>query len=712
MAAPFMPDAFRRIAPEVANKVQDNVARMGMSPRQLELNRRWSYYCCAQYDARVTDWDGTPRVDPVEREAIASAAFLPPGFYDAGGQLNDMPLQFRRPTAPYNLGRVIVDRFTGLLFSERRHPKLAAIGDPDTEDYVNALAEECRLWMTMVIARGYGGATGTAVVGFMFLDGKPTLEIHDPRWTLPRWKDRDRLVIAAIEKRYQFPKEVKNVETGEWETVWFWYRRIIDDTLDIVYEPVEVGDGEEPEWKRQTLVEHNLGFCPVVWIQNLPVLDDIDGEPDILGIYDNIETIDKLLAQAVRGTIANCDPTPVMEGIENTEVPSQIRKGSGNLIKLPKGTFRYAEITGEGPKAALELADKQRAFALEVAQCVLDHPDMAGRRTATEIERIYSSMLSKADILREQYGQRGVLALVRMMVAAIRQREGRATRDGDQIVREAIFLPPRVDDDGKLKPRKLGKSGAQLTLAWPGYFEPSVEDAQQATQAANTAKIGQLIDEDHASKFVATYFNVEDVPAMLAKMKQAKLAEQQGMTNQIMSGLPGAAPQPGGVAPRINPVTGKMQVPFGARAGAAGKPQEPQEYTQYELDSGLVTRGQWAESKGLPPPKDPDLTVPEFKAKYAKEFLAAVGTEDQDLGAQVLEDEYGIKPPPQPGGPPGGGGPPPKGVRSGHTQGNSPPHGGQPGGNAQGGPQGGNGSRTGPPPKPGGGVRPPRPPRQ
>jgi hypothetical protein len=121
-----------------------------MSPRQLELNRRWSYYCCAQYDARRTDWDGTRRVDSIERETIATAGFIPPGFYDVGGQMNELPLKFRRPTAPYHLVRAIVDRFTGLLFSERRHPQLRVDGDPVTEDFVHGLSEVARIWPSMI----------------------------------------------------------------------------------------------------------------------------------------------------------------------------------------------------------------------------------------------------------------------------------------------------------------------------------------------------------------------------------------------------------------------------------------------------------------------------------------------------------------------------------------------------------------------------------
>ncbi len=190
---------------EDVGEAMQRISRLGMSPRQMMLNHLWSWYRCENYAARRIDWNGREVTDPIEHEAIAHAGFIPPGFYDAG---EGYPLKFRKPTAPYRLVRVIVDRFTGLLFSERHHPQVQVDGDPDTEDYVGALIEAGRLWPEMIQARNYGGATGTVALGFQFVDGVIEFESHDPRWCKPTFTDRSKLKLKSIEKKYMYPEEL------------------------------------------------------------------------------------------------------------------------------------------------------------------------------------------------------------------------------------------------------------------------------------------------------------------------------------------------------------------------------------------------------------------------------------------------------------------------------------------------------------------------
>jgi len=528
------PYGAKRVQEEVSQRLNDKVRRLGLSPRQQVLNELWAHYRCMFYDARSVEWDGSKRQVGVEREAIATCGFIPPGFYDAGGKM--LPLRFRRPSAPYALPKVIVDRFTGLLFSERRNPRLRCPGDPDTEDYVQALAEAGRLWPAMMLARTYGGALGSVAVGFQVYDGKPMFEVHDPRWLIPDFEDMFSLKLRSIEKRYQFPKEERD-ETGAWVEQPYWYRRVIDEHADTLYTPVLVPeDGSEPEWTIQRRVEHELGFCPVVWIQNQPVQDAIDGDSDCHGIFDMVEQIDALIAQGNRGTITNADPTVVITTPD--EMPS-VTTGSSSAVKISQGDVKFLEITGTGPKAAFDAADKLRAYALEVAQCVLDHPDSA-QRTATEVDRVYSSMLAKADVLREQYGQRGVLAVLEIALNVARK-IGTASADAGAVQRGSILLPDRVlpQPDGappKMTPRKLG-NGTNIQVQWGAYFAPSLQDTVAATTAAASAKQASLIDAEHASSFVAEHYHVEDVGQMLTKIGQEAEVAQQQMEDQMMADI-------------------------------------------------------------------------------------------------------------------------------------------------------------------------------
>ncbi len=516
----------------------DRLGRLGLSPRQRELNHLWSYYMCEQYAERRIDWDGSDYLEPIEKVAIASGRQMPPGFFDANNM--SAPIKFRRPSAPYHLSKVVVDRFTSLLFSEKRHPNISVEADPVSEDFVDTVADIGRLWPTMMQARTFGGATGSVAVGFQFLNGRPYFEVHDPRWVFPYFSDRSTLELGALEKRYVFYHEIFDKEEEQYVSVPFWYRRVIDKKRDIIFKPAPVGDGEEPDWEVEKEVIHSLGFCPAVWIQNIPVVGDIDGLPDCHGTYDMMESMDALNAQAQRGVIANCDPTLV---ISSTAEMASVKTGSGSAIHIPDGSVSYLELTGTGPKSARELAQEYRGMILEVCQCFLEGEQSGGAMTATEVERRYSSMLAKADILREQYGERGVKPLLRKVLAATKQMSTAIVGDDGSLTRQVVSLPPKVitpadpetGQRAKLIERKLGAGPYRLGLSWPRYFEPSLADIQQAVTAAAAAKAAQLVDEEHATKFVAEYFNVEDLPKMLEELKKA----QEELDSQMMGGFGG-----------------------------------------------------------------------------------------------------------------------------------------------------------------------------
>jgi hypothetical protein len=230
---------------------------------------------------------------------------------------------------------------------------------------------------------------------------------------------------------------------------------------------------------------------------------------------------------------------------------SDVKKGSDNALKLPSGSSAsYIEISGTGPKAALDLAAILRSYTLESVQCVLEHPEMS-QRTATEIERVYSSMLAKADIFREQYGQKLVLPLAEMMVAAARKIASGSTVDPEtrEIVRAAIVLPPRRvtnPETGEVtfEAPKLGKGGA-ISIQWPHYFEPLLSDVELATRAAIAGRSGGLLDLEHAVRFVSEYYEIEDVQALVARLQSEAQQQQQATMGDAMGMLraPGV-PQP------------------------------------------------------------------------------------------------------------------------------------------------------------------------
>jgi hypothetical protein len=533
--------------------VLSEIRLKGLSPRQQRLNAAWAVYRCEGYSSCRVDWDGGQAISQIESEAVRSGAFIPPGFYDAGALL---PLRYRRPSAPYALGRVIVDRFTSLLFSDQRHPRVHVEDDEQTDDFVGALIEGSRFWAAWMQARMMGGAQGTACVGFQFVNGKPVLEVHDPRWCIPTFRDRHTWELSRLEILYQYPREVLDHESGLVREVPFWYRRLIDAQRDVVFRSIPVEQGL-PVWEVESEVQHGLGECPAVWVQNTPVLDDIDGDPDCHGAFEMIHAIDMLLAQAQTGTIANADPTLVIS--TNADLPPDLAKGSRAPIKLPSdGRAEYLELEGVGAKSASELADLYRRRVLEVTSCVLEDGTGTAARTATEIERAHAAMFARADMLREQYTERGIKPLLHKMLRAARLvSEARPTEDGG-VVRGEVLLAPKLirDAAGRVieKRRREPGTGEILRVAWPRYTEPTLEEAKLAVETAVMALSGKIVDDTAAVALVAPYFAEEDSKGLLDRVRGAETARTLALDSAASGLAPGESlggtePLPPVVAP-------------------------------------------------------------------------------------------------------------------------------------------------------------------
>jgi hypothetical protein len=560
-------------------QASDRIRRIGLSPRQLELNRYWSYYCTTQHDGKKISWDGRKVLSEIERQSIEHSGLIPPGFYDPGGMFDEVPLLMRAPTAPYHLTRVVVNRFTGLLFSDAMQPKISVQGDPKLQSWIEGIIKVSRLWIRCAVARTYGGGQGSVGMSFRFRNGKPVIGVHDPRWCTPTFVDMETGEISALEIRYTYPIEMRN-ERGLIDQVWFWYRRLIDAQRDVTYKPAPVGEGDEPTWIEATAIQHGFGECPAVWVRNT-VTDEVDGEPDCMGEFDAQDAIDRLISQGDQGAVENCDPTLEIDSDDYKE--SAVKKGSRSALKLEKGgSARYIEMTGSGIDSALKMADVHRRNFLEVVQCVLDFEKGEGSQmTATEIERRLAPMHERGALFREQYGEHGVRPLIGKIVrAAITMRGTTASSQFDPAT--GFRLVPTVT----LPPvRQVGKGGEPITIdremppdlqqftddtieiKWPPWVRKGATDTSAAASAAATAHSAQVLPRQALVAYLAPYFDIDDPAEALAQAEQEFSAATDALTSDLLSA--NQAPVRTGPRPPAPP---GHQVAGGASPAHAGGP--------------------------------------------------------------------------------------------------------------------------------------------
>lgn len=508
------------VGDEVVQLLQQR-AVWGETQRYRLLDRRESFFRCSQYAHQDRDWEGRNADD---YETISPEVVFPKATGPSSA-IDGLLARDKRPTAPTNIVRRTVKRYTGLLFSEKRCPKVRVSNDPDTEAFLEAVREAAGFWAAMRSARNKGGSMGSVVMTVGCRNGEFDFEVHNSKNVTPIWNDRKKLKLAGILVMERYLREVNVVaEDGKvegTEVVVFLSRRIITEQVDVVYADVRADAAFKAGWEVQSQVKHGLGQFPGVWIQNDAESDDQDGDADCEGAWQMVDADDRLLAEVHAGTMNNLDPTLVTKS-DPTEVsqlgPGQsIQKGSDNGIEVgSKGDAKYLEMMGSGIEVALKVSDKYEEKIDQLTGSVqIDNDDIAGVQSGRAMELRYASMLERADDYRVQYG-RAVIQLMRLTELIARKFTTTTlqlvTPDGKPAVGKFRFdLPPR-ELDGKLVDHQLGPGG-YISLKWGPYFAPTAADVQQdITNSAKAAAAG-FVRKVTAARPIAESFGIQDIDA-------------------------------------------------------------------------------------------------------------------------------------------------------------------------------------------------------
>lgn len=561
--------------------------------RYAELDKRQSYYACTQHDSKMYDFDGrvyNPRSAQPLMGAEKASYFV--------------PLKQRRPSAPYRLAKIIVESFTNLLFGENRFPQISSEdGDDKTEDFSQTLARVGKLPLKMIQARNLGGAMGTVGLSWSFYRGKPRFEVHNAKHLFVHaWEDRVQLVPRHVTEVYPFYKVQWNGK--EFAKVWYWFRRDWTPDWDVVFDDVLMLPGKEPEWSvnRDKSTRHDDGVCHLEWIQNLPS-DEIDGLPDYDGLYENFDMMDLLKSVVMRGATLNLDPTLKLK--LDPEIVSRmgIRKGSDNALVVGKdGDAEYLELGGSSITAGNDLIAQERRGILETAQCIVPDPNEVASQgvSSVTIKALYAPMLSKADILRDQYGTPMERVLSKMTRAAraklqtavvVKVEDTGEERDAEFV----LNLPPKVTREPKTdpvtgkptgedvvhrEPRQPGDSDG-LTLNWPPYFLPTPDDQSKVATTLQVATGGKaFLSKQTATEMGARAFGVdpteerrrldsqrEEDKAEMAEMAPG-IGGEVGSEDELPPGAKPRAPKPGFRSG--GPPGAPKPPPFGKKPGAGG----------------------------------------------------------------------------------------------------------------------------------------------
>lgn len=625
-------------AAEVRHLLYSSGAK-GVSPRFRFLHRLDSYYRCQEYDELKFTWEG---FSADQLESVTSQAALPFGFTRPA---EEVALRFRRPSLSLRLTPLIVNRFTDLLFSAERKPKIRVEDDPNSEDFLKAVVEEGKLFRTMIEARNYGGAMGSALILAHLREGRFVFKAHSPK-TIQEvsWKDADLKIPEGVLIQYVYyeAQEILDTKTGtptgQVKQVPFLFRRIIDEEMDITFKKTEIRGGEipNPEVDEAKTYRHNLGRFPGVWIQNLPSSEDLDGLCDTEGLHENMEALDRQTSQSNAGLLKNQDPTLVISrDKKNVQFNVPLKKGSENAIDVGSGgSANYLEIGAQGITAAREFVRENRTWILDNASAVVPDPEKisGAAQSAKAIEFIYAAMLAKADRLRDQYGE-AIQELMLIVLLLAREFSKPANYTGN--VQPKFYLTDRIEEDPDtkevLKIRRHPGSGERITLKWGAYFKKTPNDIQMESATIAAMKQAQLLDAETAVRMICELLEIDDVDGVMERLAAEReansmiMGDQEGdgfypdaqATDAPVGGVDGDfPPEDGGEDPALQAPPQEGPPGFGA---APVPPQPP-------------PRVNGGENSSSPPPEYP----PELQAIYDKHAGEAEQAPDEkgvDLAA-------------------------------------------------------------------------------
>jgi hypothetical protein len=442
--------------------------KLAATLRHRRLVMRERYWRGTQYEDRPLDIQGYRKASRV---------------YGSG--VRTPPWEERDPGAVWNLRGEVVSEITDWTLAGDSWCRLTVADDEAAEDWLGAVAGLTNMSDVLAQARDYGGAMGTAVVSFLWREGRCSLEAHNPRLCWPlAWRDAQehRPAAVAMVFRGEDPFAGSDDEQPLFARIW-------TETDESLHERVKNPDGSEKPWRWEEVerVAHSFGFCPVYWYPQHAVSGSHEGTPDGAETEGEIDEANMLFAAAGVTTMRNADDTLVIR--EDPALnPGNVRKGAFNTI-FARGGAEILSQKGESATICMTIAEKRAQHVYRQSGVVMvDVETLKGAVSGESLRRIFQRTLKTAATGRRGYAKGLIVPLAQGLLASARILLARGL---------ALDVPPRVTSEEvlgavKVEPRIPGKSSF-VECVWPDAFPPGITDQKAMIDAAGAATGGKQV---------------------------------------------------------------------------------------------------------------------------------------------------------------------------------------------------------------------------
>ena len=423
----------------------------------------------------------------------------------SGGEY--IPLDKRRPSVNTGTSLLVkvVEDIVSLLFDDEHFPNIHA-NDITTRDKLVDIIKDSNL-KGIMIESALKGSVGSVAIKFSLLRNRVFFNVLNTTFLTPFYDPEEPDTLLKVVEQYKISGEDLNRIGYDLDGSFnYWFIREYNKEEEIIYKPIKVHPDIKITFTKDKVVNHNLGFCPVVWIKNLPNgYSPIDGASTFeSGISTAIE-MDYQISQGGRALKYAGDPKLVIK-TDDKEALIGMGSGSKNALIVPQDSdTKYLEINGTAASSILDYNEKLRASLLETIHGNRTNADkMSSAQSGRAMEMMNQDLIWQTSKLRISYGN-ALLNLLKMICKISNIPN--------------VFI--KIDDE-----KITGLNSKGLTLVWPNWYTLTAQEKQLEVNAICQAYDSKIISKHTAIKNIANIYEIEDIEAEYLLLEKEEKEEQ------------------------------------------------------------------------------------------------------------------------------------------------------------------------------------------
>lgn len=510
--------------------------------------------------------------------------------YEGRAKFSDdtVPLLERAPSIVYTLVGNAIRSHASMVCGEGRFPRLTTHGDEDgqlldqrfglskddsaiLDPLICAIVKQTKLRTTSRRLLEAALGCGTSVPVVCARNGRLAVDTIPAKWCTPTFDENAPGVVTKLEIRYPYLEEVANPHTGKPDVIAMLYRRVIDETSDITYQPARANrNGAEPTWLVQKRYDHDLGFCPVVWYKHAAdeaTVAEIDGRALHRTLLDEIYALDLARSQLHRAVVQTLDPILAEIGVDPDFSPAPMvggpridlgnpvtdpanrlwgnihagpprmgrKRAPGMAYQYPPGAeVKYLTVPGDAMTAGEHNVSSLYEMICDSLHWRPMDPESM-KQTALSgraLEWLHRKQIDFDNELRTDFGDHCLLPLVDLLLrAAYVLGSRRLTDKSGKLGRSPLYLRG-VEQALPILARFFAEQDAgndstvrvwmppEIDLVWPPYFPPTELDAKAIGDNVRADLAAKIITRRTAVEKVAPFYGIADINAYVVTLEQ------------------------------------------------------------------------------------------------------------------------------------------------------------------------------------------------